>query len=193
MENFPKMQHFPNQDVRVTDEEKAMKMAEAQSAFENMAANLNDFQNDPTLFASVHSATEADELELLNGLSKEGITPADLREVGDRYAEARGVAHDYAQEVRQKSFVGLRVDYFVNGFSLIKSQLVADVNIENTRHVPPKLSRRDALIKAYAALMRMEIADREMFARFSGNPELLTDARDQDLLHPGTWKVRTRD
>ncbi len=193
MENISGMKHIPHQDVRVNDEDKAITMAEAQAAFQYRATQLHDFQDDPVLFATTHPAIEAEELELLNGLSKEGITPDDLREVGDRFAEARGVAHDYAREVPKKTFVGLRVDYFVNGVSLIKHQLGADVNIENTRNIPKTLSRRDELIKAYAALMKMEIADREMFARFSRNPGLLADMRDRDLLYPGTWKVKTRD
>jgi hypothetical protein len=188
-----KMKHIPGQEGRVDDQEKARKMAEAQDVFESRASFLGEYQKDPTTFLANNPDMAPEELELFKQLSEADITAEDLREVGDRYAEARATAYDYAQELPDKSWSSLQIDDFVNSISLLKNNIASGNNpidvMEPTR-IRGSVSQRDAFVKQYAALMKVELIAQEKKARWYSDPSIRDD---EELIEPGTWMVHGRN
>ena len=177
----------------IENQDKAREMAKTEDFYHEQAGRFQEYLKDPKAFSKtlewrpkVADINVLYSAEYFKRLVQSGITPDDLRIIGDRVAEVRGSAVDYEETVREKSTVQLKIEaavFTVLNFKHGMSGLAGAIKNPSISWAITELTiNRDN--QKLEVWLKKEVAERELIARDveqAFGPEAAARVRIKDI------------
>ena len=166
-------------------------LANTELEYHNRAKTFAEYLKDSQSFEENHSGQDIIQtIARFKAYIDAGITPDDLRQIGDRMAEARGSAFDFEKEIRSAPTAALILQSHVVAVQQLKSFFQ---NIPTLGEVvagsPLSAKKINAAVSGLDVYLRRNALDKELVARRAQKQQGSVAAEKLRNIDISTWRM----